>query len=277
MGKDKAIPILGISRHRLETDGEGVTTLVAFYGCPLHCKYCINPQCHITEGAKEKLSPIQLYEKVKIDDLYFLVTGGGITFGGGEPLLHSNFIAEFRNICSNEWKIHIETSLNVEREHVSSLIDIVASWIIDIKDWNEDIYSHYTGVGNKQVKENLRYLLSKGLTDKIVVRVPNIANFNTEADVVKTMVELKELGVMHIDKFAYIEDVLSIRERGIEKSNNRGKFKCEVLKSIRVHAAEYNNIKYSPHECKHTICSLGCCPACDNELIWLTNRYYSIK
>lgn len=78
MEKDKAIPILGISRHRLKTDGEGVTTLIAFYGCPLHCKYCINPQCHITEGAKEKLSPIQLNEKVKIDDLYFLVTGGGI-------------------------------------------------------------------------------------------------------------------------------------------------------------------------------------------------------
>lgn len=58
MGKDKAIPILGISRHRLKTDGEGVTTFIAFYGCPLHCKYCINPQCHITEGAKEKLSPI---------------------------------------------------------------------------------------------------------------------------------------------------------------------------------------------------------------------------
>lgn len=55
MEKDKAIPILGVSRHRLKTDGESVITLIAFYGCPLHCKYCINPQCHITESAKEKL------------------------------------------------------------------------------------------------------------------------------------------------------------------------------------------------------------------------------
>lgn len=270
-------PILGVSRHRLRTDGEGITTLVAFYGCPLHCRYCINSQCHTPKDAKEMLSPMQLYEKVKIDDLYFLVTGGGITFGGGEPLLYSDFIAKFRNICGSAWKIYIETSLNVKREHVSSLVGIVDGWIIDIKDWNEEIYSHYTGMGNKQMKENLRYLISKGLTEKLVVRVPNIPNFNTEADVEKTMAELKELGVMHIDKFAYVEDILSIREQGIEKSNNRGKFKCEVLKSIRVHAAKCNNIKYLPHKSKHPVCSVGCCPACDNELSWLTKQYYSIK
>ena len=28
-------PILGIERHRIETYGEGVTTLIGFYGCPL--------------------------------------------------------------------------------------------------------------------------------------------------------------------------------------------------------------------------------------------------
>ena len=37
--------IFGIGRHRLTTDGEGVTTLVAFNGCPLRCKYCLNVGC----------------------------------------------------------------------------------------------------------------------------------------------------------------------------------------------------------------------------------------
>ncbi len=39
----KAVPLIGIARHRLTIDGEGVTTLVAFHGCPLRCKYCLNP------------------------------------------------------------------------------------------------------------------------------------------------------------------------------------------------------------------------------------------
>lgn len=36
--------IIGIARHRLSTDGDGVTTLVAFHGCPLCCRYCLSPQ-----------------------------------------------------------------------------------------------------------------------------------------------------------------------------------------------------------------------------------------
>lgn len=40
----KAVPLIGIARHRLTIDGEGVTTLVAFHGCPVAvCKYCLNP------------------------------------------------------------------------------------------------------------------------------------------------------------------------------------------------------------------------------------------
>lgn len=37
------VPLICIDRHRLTIDGEGVATLVAFHGCPLHCKYYMNP------------------------------------------------------------------------------------------------------------------------------------------------------------------------------------------------------------------------------------------
>lgn len=43
-------PIIGITRHRLLTDGEGVTTLVAFHGCTTYQTveermYCYCPKC----------------------------------------------------------------------------------------------------------------------------------------------------------------------------------------------------------------------------------------
>ena len=84
---EKAAKFIGFRRHCLTTDGEGVTTLAAFWGCPLRCQYCLNPHS-LREGTKcEELTPSQLYDKVKIDNLYFLATNGGVTFGGGEPLL----------------------------------------------------------------------------------------------------------------------------------------------------------------------------------------------
>ncbi len=88
-------PFIAVNRHRLTTDGEGVTTLVAFHGCPLHCQYCLNPQCLQADGVWRRLTPGELYSEVEIDDLYFMATGGGICFGGGEPLLRSDFIKAF--------------------------------------------------------------------------------------------------------------------------------------------------------------------------------------
>lgn len=93
------VPILGVNRHRLLIDGEGVTTLVAFHGCPLHCKYCLNPQSLSDDFDFPLYSCEQLYERVKVDELYFLATRGGITFGGGEPCLRSEFISRFRELC----------------------------------------------------------------------------------------------------------------------------------------------------------------------------------
>ena len=49
----KAVPLIGIARHRLTIDGEGVTTLVAFHGCPLRCKYCLNPTSLQPDGVWE--------------------------------------------------------------------------------------------------------------------------------------------------------------------------------------------------------------------------------
>ena len=52
MERNNGIPVIGVSRHRLGTDGNGVTTLVAFHGCKLRCKYCLNPEAI---GSAERL------------------------------------------------------------------------------------------------------------------------------------------------------------------------------------------------------------------------------
>ena len=85
-------PVMGIDRLRMGTDGNGITSLVTFYGCPLKCRFCLNPQCH-RDFSNIKLSrPDDVYDMVAIDELYYLATEGGVTFGGGEPLLYSDFI-----------------------------------------------------------------------------------------------------------------------------------------------------------------------------------------
>lgn len=195
--------IAAISRHRIGIDGDGVTTLVAFMMCPLRCRYCLNPQTLSKEYPSKSYTAKELYDEVRTDELYFLATGGGITFGGGEPLLNPEFIKEFRAICGNDWKINVETSLNVPLKTLRELSGVINSFIVDIKDMNPAIYASYTGKDNTKVLENLKYLASAGLSGSCVVRVPLIPDFNTEKDVESSIEALEALGFTKFDKFTY--------------------------------------------------------------------------
>lgn len=197
-------PIIGIDRHRLTTDGEGVTTLVAFHGCPLHCKYCLNPQCFSPDGVLRTITPSELYSEVEIDDLYFMATGGGICFGGGEPLLRSKFIVEFAKIMNPEWNIVLETSLNVPLEQLKIVAPLVNEFVVDVKDMDEPIYKAYTMQNNNMVVSNLKWLAENRYTDKTIVHLPLIPYYNTDSTQEKSRKQLERMGFYRFDIFEYI-------------------------------------------------------------------------
>lgn len=204
MQSEITAPFIAINRHRLTTDGEGVTTLVGFHGCPLHCQYCLNAQCLQADGVWCRLTPGELYSEVEIDDLYFVATGGGICFGGGEPLLRSDFIKAFAEIMNPEWKLTIETSLNVPLENVKAIASLVQMWYVDIKDMNPNIYKAYGCKENKQVVSNLQWLAANGYADKVIIRLPLIPEYNTDEDRQRSQQQLEKMGFTNFDKFNYI-------------------------------------------------------------------------
>lgn len=199
-------PFVARSRHRMLVDGQGVTTLVCFHGCPLRCHWCLNPFTLDPTTKKEMLTPQALYEKVRMDELYFLATGGGVTFGGGEPLLYSDFLLEFREICGNDWHLCAETSLNVPWENVENAAKCIDHFYIDCKDTNPDIYRRYTGQDNARMLENLRRLVEILGAERITVRVPLIPEFNTPEDQLRSRDLLAQMGIAHFDLFTYKTD-----------------------------------------------------------------------
>ena len=202
MEKQKA-RVIGMARHRLATDGDGVTTLVAFHGCPLGCRYCLNPQS-LGDGRRfREYSPEELYSEIRIDELYFIATGGGVTFGGGEPCMRPGFIREFREFCGPAWRLNLETSLNVPSACAEALLPVADTLIIDIKDMNPDIYGSYTGQSNVLVLDNLRLIAEAGRQDDCIVRIPLVPGYNTEADRTSSRSALEALGFSRFDLFTY--------------------------------------------------------------------------
>lgn len=197
-------PIITFDRIRMLTDGKGVTTLVVFHGCPLRCKWCINPFSFDPFTKRTITTPEELYSQVKIDELYFLASGGGITFGGGEPLLYPDFLKRFRSICGKDWHLCAETSLNVPFENVEKAAECIDTFYIDCKDTNPEIYNRYTGRDNALMLENLEKLLEIIGEDRIVIRIPLIPEFNTEADREKSRLLFEKMGITQFDLFNYV-------------------------------------------------------------------------
>ncbi|MBR5949751.1 MAG: radical SAM protein [Clostridia bacterium] len=194
-------PLLAFARHRLFMDGKGVTTLIAGAGCPLSCAYCIN-RVLLTREPKP-VTAEALIEKMRIDDLYFRATGGGLTFGGGEALLHMDFYEALRPLCQN-WRLTAETCLNVPRESAVRAAKVFDAFIIDIKSLDPEIYLAYTGREIGETLENLEYLIGAVGAEKLTVRVPLIPSFNDEADMEKTRRALEKMGVRNIETFEYV-------------------------------------------------------------------------
>ena len=204
--------ILSISRLRMGTDGNGIATLVVFFDCPLYCEYCINDFCHKSQkpfvGVQNAaFTPQELTEILRKDDIYYLMSGGGVVFGGGEPLLQSKYIHKVCTMVDQRWAKRIETSLNVPWDNIKPVLYDMDEWIIDIKDINNDIYKSYTKTDNKNMIENLLKLRNKVSKDKIHIRIPKIPGYNTSYDIEYSVQWIRDNIGVEPEVFSYIKTI----------------------------------------------------------------------
>lgn len=198
--------ILGISRLRIGTDGNGITTLIAFHGCLLRCRYCLNPSGLNPDAKVKKMTADEVMNELRKDELYYIATKGGVTFGGGEPFLHSIFIKEVLDLGAKEWNVTVETSLNVPKEYIEPLLPYIDEYIVDVKDMDDTIYRRYTRRSSELMKSNLNLLVDNGYADRMICRIPLIPGYNDEAHQEKSKKELEKMGISRFDLFTYKTD-----------------------------------------------------------------------
>ena len=230
-------------------------------GCPLSCAYCINDLCHSNDPAdiQYNVTPEELFDLVKIDNLYFQATNGGITFGGGEPGLYSEFIEEFTKIMSPAWKINLETSLNYPQEHLRRLMPVINHFYVDIKTLDKDMYRQYTGGNIQPVLENLELLKAEGLAEKTTVRTPHIPEYTTFKADKESQEKLKEMGFNDLETLWYVKD------KNVKEDKN-GKLICDLLKAYRSMISKQENKPSWFKPCSYNGPCCGTCSLCDKEI-----------
>lgn len=155
-------------------DGPGIRVVIFFNGCKLRCKYCHNPETWVR--GIDNYTVEEVYNKIMRCEPYFR-NNGGVTFSGGEPLLHSEFIIE---LCKKLKENNIHTALdtagvgNGNYDELLSYIDLV---LLDIKHTNDIEYNKLTG-GNIKYQEEFINTLNR-LNKKVWIRqvvVPTITD-----------------------------------------------------------------------------------------------------
>ena len=133
-------------------DGPGIRTVIFFNGCKLRCKYCHNPE--MWNSQSDNYTVEELLNKIKRFKPYYREIGG-VTFSGGEPLLHVDFLIELSKALKKEnVNIALDTAgVGIGKyEEILNYIDLV---ILDIKHVDKISYNDLTG---SKIDESLRFI-----------------------------------------------------------------------------------------------------------------------
>ena len=143
------------------------------------CKACerICPQNAI-KFVGESITSSEIMEILLRDRDYYLNSGGGVTFSGGEAFTQFEGLMDLLIQCKNE-KLHtsVETCGQVNLDKIKQALPLIDLFLFDIKHTDKDLLQKETGANLDTILTNLRYISSKS-ANKVTIRVPVIPGFN---------------------------------------------------------------------------------------------------
>lgn len=226
-------------------DGPGVRTVVFLKACPLRCLWCQNPESHESSeelfsfpeecidcgncqngkpcytGAKRvvgKHYPASELVKILLEDkAYYEISGGGVTFSGGEPAIFTDYLEGVLSELKKEGiNIAIQTSgffdFQLFESRLLPNIDII---YYDIKILDPIRHKEYTGKSNEIIIDNFIKLLDIDI--ELVPCIPLVPGYTA------TKENLTQIGDFLRSNNISRCELLSYNPSGIDKLVRLGK------------------------------------------------------
>lgn len=222
-------------------DGPGIRTSVFLSGCPLRCEWCHNPEgqsftnrilrneqgcvgcgncfrystdnCGKPQFSEKSIkmcpkgllrynavrySASELVEKLSKN---FDVLEG-VTFSGGEPLCHSEFVIECFELMKGKTSRALQTSGYADGEVFCKTLEHTDYVLYDIKLVDPKEHLRYTGVDNQKILNNLKTLSKSG--KQFVIRTPLIPTVtDTKSNITAICELLCQNGINKIELLPY--------------------------------------------------------------------------
>lgn len=198
-------------QHFSVGDGSGIRTTVFLKGCNLRCPWCHNPEnlhkepttLHYKATKKSEtlgrfVSVEDLLPELLEDKDFYLESGGGVTFSGGEAMLQaSELIPLVMALRDAQIPSLIDTAGCVPYASFEALNPLVSGYLYDFKTADA---AKYKSIGGDlaRVSENLCRLITDGV--HVQIRIPLIPGFNCDPDSTEKICKhLSKIGIRQVE------------------------------------------------------------------------------
>ena len=148
-------------------------------------------------------SVAEIMEEVLSDAAYYRTSGGGVTFSGGEPTLHCDFIYELLLICKQHG-IHtnIETNGYFAWEKFQKILPLLDLIYFDLKIADPGKHKQFLSQSNEKILANMRRLIE--VNAPVEFRIPLIPEYTaTDKNLAEILALLRENKVSKVHLLPY--------------------------------------------------------------------------
>lgn len=115
-------------------------------------------------------------------------SAGGVTFCGGEPLMHPDMLLELLRRCGEE-DIHrvVDTTLYARPEIVTEVMHNCEMFLVDLKQMDSEKHRRFCGTPNERILSNLKMISEEGAD--FFIRIPLIEGVNADEENIRRSAE----------------------------------------------------------------------------------------
>jgi pyruvate formate lyase activating enzyme len=147
----------------------------------------------------EEIAAETLLKEIEKDKAFYISSGGGVTFSGGEPFAQpKQLLILAKELKKKEISIAVETCLGVPWGNIEAAVQYIDEFLVDLKHVDASKLDEVTFLKFEQFEYNLRAL--EAMNVPVTIRIPVIPGFNDSSDDMHSLIDF-------LDSFTNIKNL----------------------------------------------------------------------